>query len=213
MPEHFGSSWDPSRSRSQIAIAMDPAKLDAVVVPNHKSEISRLRWEIRRKQTKKQRRPLTDFQILFKKAQIMAYEKRRVEAGGRPFRAPNGSPGLDGSTPEADQAEVPGEFAVAEELIPDALYIMENPRLPGEIKIGRSHNPEERARQLSSGQNFRIVVKRSYGEKGFLEKTLHHKLKHRRVEQGAGIEWFRVSVEQADILVQAAVIEDNLAKL
>ena len=90
---------------------------------------------------------------------------------------------------------------------------MENPRLPGEIKIGRPNNPEERAKQLSAGQNFRIVVKRSYGEKGFLEKTLHHKLKHRRVEQGAGVEWFKVSVDQADILVKAAIVEDDLAKL
>jgi hypothetical protein len=196
------------------AIAMDQPKLEAVVaVPKHTSEISRLRWEIRHKQTKKHGRPLTEFQILFKRAQIMAFEKRRVEAGGRPFRAPNGMPGLNRSTLEADQAGVSTEFAVAEEMIPDALYIMENPRLPGEIKIGRSHDPEERARQLSSGQNFRLVVKRSYGEKGFLEKTLHHKLKHRRVEQGAGVEWFKVSVDQADILIKAAIVEDDLAKL
>jgi hypothetical protein len=199
---------------------MDQTKLETVVaVPKHNSEISRLRWEIRHKQTKKRGRPLTEFQIMFKKAQIIAYEKQRVEAGGRPLRAlskqaPDGLPELDDcrSNLEADQAEVSGEFAVAEEMIPDALYIIENPRIPGEIKIGRSHNPEERARQLSSGQNFRLVLKRSYGEKGFLEKTLHHKLKHRRVEQGAGVEWFKVSVDQADILIKAAIVEDDLSK-
>jgi hypothetical protein len=195
------------------AIAMDQTGLDTTVdVPKHKSQISRLRWEIRHKQTKERGRPLTEFQILFKKAQIMAFEKRRVEAGGRPFRAPNFLPELNRSTLEADQAGVSTEFAVAEEMIPDSLYIIENPRLPGEIKIGRSHDPDARARQLSAGQNFRLVVKRSYGEKGFLEKTLHHKLKHRRVEQGAGVEWFKVSVDQADILIKAAILEDDLSK-
>jgi len=94
----------------------------------------------------------------------------------------------------------------------DSLYIMENPRIPGEVKVGRSQNPEERAKQLSAGNNFRLVVRRSYGEKGFLEKTLHQKLKRRRVEEGAGIEWFKVSVDQADILIRAAILEDELSK-
>jgi hypothetical protein len=95
---------------------------------------------------------------------------------------------------------------------PDALYIMENPRIPGEVKIGRSTNPEERAKSLSAGNNFRLAVKQTYEEKGFLEKTLHHKLKRRRVEEGAGVEWFRVSVEQADLLIRAAILEDELSK-
>lgn len=105
-----------------------------------------------------------------------------------------------------------GDFVVTEEHLPDSLYIMENPRIPGEVKIGRSQNPEERAKQLSAGNNFRLVVRRSYGEKGFLEKTLHHKLKCRRVEEGAGIEWFKVSVDQADILIRAAILEDEISK-
>jgi hypothetical protein len=95
---------------------------------------------------------------------------------------------------------------------PDALYIMENPRIPGEVKVGRSQSPEERAKQLSAGNNFRLVVRRSYGEKGFLEKTIHQKLKCRRVEEGAGIEWFKVSVEQADLLITAAILEDEISK-
>ena len=94
----------------------------------------------------------------------------------------------------------------------DSLYIMENSRIPGEVKIGRSQDPEERAKQLSSGQNFRIVLKRSYGEKGFLEKTIHQKLKSRRVEEATGVEWFKVSVDQADILIKAAILEDEFAK-
>jgi hypothetical protein len=199
---------------------MDPANLEAVVsVPTCKEEVCRIRWEIRHRLSKQRKKPLTDLQIEFKKAQLVAYEKRRIEAGGRPFRAPNNTtldslPRLDDqrATPEPDQSEVSGEFVVTEEITPDSLYIMENLRIPGEVKIGRSHNPEERAKQLSSGQNFRIVVKRSYGEKGFLEKTLHQKLKSRRVEQGAGVEWFKVSVEDADILIKAAIVEVDLAR-
>ena len=105
-----------------------------------------------------------------------------------------------------------GDFSVAEEHHPDSLYIMENPRLPGEVKVGRSQNPEERAKQLSAGHNFRIVVRRSYGEKGFLEKTLHQRLKCRRVQECAGVEWFKVSVDQAEILIRAAILEDELSK-
>jgi hypothetical protein len=115
---------------------------------------------------------------------------------------------------EADvQPDCLDSFHITETLRPDSLYIMENLRIPGEIKIGRSQNPEERAKQLAAGNNFRIVVQRSYGEKGFLEKTLRQKLKKHRVEEGVGVEWFRVSVEQADLLVRAAILEDELSKL
>ena len=111
-----------------------------------------------------------------------------------------------------EEPSVVDEFAVTQELVPDALYIMENPRIPGEIKIGRSRNPEERAKQLCAGNNYRMVVRRTWGEKGFLEKTIHHKLKRRRVEEGAGVEWFRVSVEQAETIIAAAIIEDDISK-
>lgn len=104
------------------------------------------------------------------------------------------------------------EFAVTDELTPDALYIMENPRIAGEVKVGRSRDPEERAKQLCAGQNYRMIVRRTWGEKGFLEKTIHHKLKRRRVEEGAGVEWFRVSVEQAETIIAAAIVEDDISK-
>jgi len=200
---------------------MDLPNLEAVVAaPKCRSMASNIRWEIRHKLSRNTRKPLTDLQIKYKRAQLVAYQKRRIQAGVMSFRAINAQV-LDSllecnghaSSTELDQSDVSREYAVAEELIPDSLYIKENPRLPGEIKIGRSNNPEERAKQLSAGQNFRIVVKRSYGEKGFLEKTLHHKLQRRRVEHGPGVEWFNVSVDQADILVRAAIVEDDLSKL
>jgi hypothetical protein len=41
---------------------------------------------------------------------------------------------------------------------------------------------------------------------------LHQKLKKHRVEEGVGTEWFRLSVEEADLLIRAAILEDNLSK-
>ena len=113
---------------------------------------------------------------------------------------------------EAPSVECSSEYTVTQEIVPDALYIMENPRIPGDIKIGRSRNPEERAKQLCAGDNYCVVVKRAYGEKGFLEKTIHKKLKRRRVEEGSSVEWFRISVEQAEALIVAAIIEDDISK-
>ena len=43
----------------------------------------------------------------------------------------------------------------------DALYVMENPLLPGIVKIGRSSDPEERARQMSTSHPFRLRVQRA----------------------------------------------------
>ena len=60
-----------------------------VAVPKHKEQICRLRWEIRNKVTKQQRRPLTEDEIKRKEAQVAAYEAKRIEAGGKPFRALN----------------------------------------------------------------------------------------------------------------------------
>ena len=95
---------------------------------------------------------------------------------------------------------------------PDSLYVLVNPRIPGEIKIGRSRTPFERAKQLSNGQNFRLVVKHLYKDKGFLEKTIHNKLKRRQVQEGAGTEWFKVSAKEADTLIKATIFEDSLSK-
>ena len=57
-----------------------------------------------------------------------------------------------------------------------------------------------------------MILKQSYKEKGFLEKAIHQKLKGRQVEQGSGVEWFRISAEQADVLIKATILEDDLAK-
>jgi hypothetical protein len=114
--------------------------------------------------------------------------------------------------PHAEDDETDDEFVISQELAPDSLYTMENNRIPGEVKIGRSQNPEERARQLSAGNNFRIAVKQVYVGKGYLEKTVHQRLKARRVEEVAGTEWFRVSTDQADTIIKATILEDDLSR-
>ena len=93
----------------------------------------------------------------------------------------------------------------------DSLYIMSNSLLPDMVKIGRSNGPEERARNLGASHPFRIVVEHTYGDKGFLEKPIHDRLKHRRVDGGSGREWFNLSVEQADTLVRGCIVEHELS--
>ena len=58
-------------------------------MPKYKTDITRFRWEIEHKMTKKHRRALTDDQIRNRQAQIDAYEKHRVAAGGKPLRIIN----------------------------------------------------------------------------------------------------------------------------
>ena len=95
---------------------------------------------------------------------------------------------------------------------PDSLYIMVNPLLPGLVKIGRSAFPDRRAKQLSAGQPFQIVVKRCYDTKGFLERIVHQKLARCRVTGAPGTEWFKISVKQATCIVEATILEDELKK-
>ena len=111
-----------------------------------------------------------------------------------------------------EDSETDMDMQVVEELCPDSLYIMTNSCVAGQVKIGRSHQPEQRAKQLCAGSNNHILVMRTYGGKGFLEKTIHNKLRTRRVEGIPGIEWFWLSVEQASLLIEATILEDELAK-
>ena len=97
------------------------------------------------------------------------------------------------------------------EVEPDSLYIMSNSWRDDVVKIGRSSNPEERVRQMSQSHPFRLAIERSCGGKGFLEKPLHDRLKHRRVEGGPGREWFKLSAEQADALIRASIVDHELS--
>lgn len=85
----------------------------------------------------------------------------------------------------------------------DDLYIAWNPRIPGELKIGRSRNPLARIAGMSASQNFRLEVGVTFPGLGHLEYKVHALLAARRVGGCPGREWFEVS----EAFAFAAVLE------
>ena len=78
------------------------------------------------------------------------------------------------------------------------LYVMTNPRIPGEYKVGRSKCVEQRREGLQNSQNFTIKVVATFPGNGYAEGLVHDRLAHSRVHEGAGREWFRASL--SDVL-------------
>jgi len=78
------------------------------------------------------------------------------------------------------------------------LYVLTNPRIPGEYKVGRSRDAEQRREDLQNGQNFRMEIVATFPGNGYTEGLVHNRLAHSRVHEGAGREWFRASL--SDIL-------------
>ena len=77
------------------------------------------------------------------------------------------------------------------------LYIMENSRLSGEVKIGYSKDVERRRKELEAGQNFKMIVLAIFPGKGYLEKRVHAHLGSFRVTEYTGTEWFKCSLGEA----------------
>ena len=120
---------------------------------------------------------------------------------------------LRGSRPAEPQSESEGSYEVTEVLLPgrkDDLYLMANSRIPDEIKVGRSIDPPQRARDLHKSHNFRMQILKTYPCQGFLESTVHKRLSARRVTEGEGQEWFQVDVATIDMIVQGAMAESQL---
>ena len=78
------------------------------------------------------------------------------------------------------------------------LYVLTNPRIPGEYKVGRSKGVEQRREDLQNGQNFRMEILATFPGNGYAEGLVHDRLAHSRVQEGPGREWFRASL--SDIL-------------
>ena len=78
-----------------------------------------------------------------------------------------------------------------------ALYIMENSRIPGEVKIGCSNDVPKRKKELECTHNFRMNVLAIFPGKGYLEREVHLQLSHLRVAECAGTEWFKCSLGKA----------------
>ena len=78
------------------------------------------------------------------------------------------------------------------------LYVMQNSRISGELKIGRSQDVEARRRSLQCSQNFRMLVLAVFPGAGNIEGCVHEMLTYCRVtEEAAGREWFRCSPQTA----------------
>ena len=92
----------------------------------------------------------------------------------------------------------------------DTLYVMRNTLIPGMVKIGKSQNPEDRARDLAMSHPFEMVICSTYERWGFIEKIIHYKLRHRNVNGGTGREWYHVTPEQADKLITNVIVEHEI---
>ena len=92
----------------------------------------------------------------------------------------------------------------------DSLYVFTNPLVPNMLKIGRSFDPNKRAKKLATSHPYELVINYTYQRWGFLEKMVHNKLKEWRVNGGTGQEWFYIEPKQADILIKATAIEHEL---
>ena len=77
------------------------------------------------------------------------------------------------------------------------LYIMENSRIPGELKIGYSKDVPRRKKEFEAQQNFRMYVLAVFPGKGYLENQVHDILDNFRVAECAGTEWFKCSLGEA----------------
>ena len=105
-------------------------------------------------------------------------------------------------------------FEITEELTPprkDHLYAFCNSRIPGEIKVGRSHDPEQRSRELQKCQNFTIQILKVWHYQGYLETTAHKRLKVRNVTGHFGQEWFRIDLQTLELVIEGLIAESQLS--
>ena len=79
---------------------------------------------------------------------------------------------------------------------PDDLYVMKYSNRDDVVKIGRSHNVENRRRSLEQGHAFYISVVAVFPGCGHYEQQIHQRLDLFR-SRGAGREWFRITSDQA----------------
>ena len=117
---------------------------------------------------------------------------------------------------DADAEEASSDeptFEITETFIPktkDHLYVMQNNRIPNELKVGRSHDPNQRSKELGRSHNFRMDVLRVYHACGNLEATVHKRLKARQVSEGDGQEWFQIDLQTLDLIIQGVIAESQL---
>ena len=92
----------------------------------------------------------------------------------------------------------------------DTLYVLQNPRIPHEKKVGKSRDPYQRANELSKCQNFKLEILKIYPGQGHLEAIVHKRLSPRKVTEGDGNEWFHIDMQPLDLIITAAIAESQM---
>ena len=133
----------------------------------------------------------------------MCYNKACIERGKRRK--------LDADAEDVSSDEP--AFEITETFTPktkDHLYVMQNSRIPNELKVGRSHDPDQRSKELGRSHNFRMDILRVYHACGYLEATVHKRIKARQVSEGDGQEWFQMDLQTLDLIIQGVIAESQL---
>lgn len=91
----------------------------------------------------------------------------------------------------------------------DALYVMQYSFRRDIVKIGRSSNPEKRRVQMESSQAFHVELLATFPEHGELEGKVHEALAAFRNMEGAGQEWFNVTVDHAISVIKSLIPLDE----
>ena len=151
-----------------------------------------LKWQIKNSKSDRNGRALKPEEIVRRKERLNTLlDGRRDDAAERRALGIGPTPHITPANTEPASTEpsiAPGTHD---------LYMMENSRIPGEIKIGLSNNVERRKKELEAQQNFKMNVLAIFPGKGYLEKRVHDRLKEFQVTEGAGNEWFKCSFGEA----------------
>ena len=113
------------------------------------------------------------------------------------------------TTPDEEDIEL-GVSEILEPENKDDLYVMKNDRLP-EYKVGRSHDPAARAKDLSTCQNFRMEILHVFKGQGHLESICHQRLKARKFTEGRGNEWFNLDLQTIETIIKGVIAESQLS--
>ena len=81
------------------------------------------------------------------------------------------------------------------------LYVMRYDFDDSKVKIGKSHNPEQRRRSIEGQHDFLVETLCVFPAKGSLEKQVHKRLKDLRSKKGKCKEWFKVPAKDAVAVV------------
>ena len=87
----------------------------------------------------------------------------------------------------------------------DHLYIMTSAAFPGICKIGRSHDPQERASELHASMPFYINIYCVFWGLGSDEKKAHDALALFKMKDVPGQEWFEIEARDAVTAVARAI--------